>query len=179
MVQNCQKEERRKATVRNAERLKCNVTEKHVCFKVVEIDKNLKQNFINLVSDLSKEISNSDVSSTNSSRKREASNTLSMSQEHGPKLRININNHTSKKSKLEPISDANVSKLSTNLGVSTHKMDKMYFFLRSTTINRKLFEPNLKQKLQTMNHCVDSLFIVKEGPVRKAKKRYYGNNSVL
>ena len=56
------------------------------------------------------------------------------------------------------MSSEDVLKISTDLGVSTRKKNTFTAALRTSTRNRKLFEPNLKQELFSLNHQLYSFF---------------------
>ena len=58
------------------------------------------------------------------------------------------------------ISAEAVSKISTNFGLSSNTTLGIAHSLRMATRKRKLFEPNLKEKLRASNHSLDSHFDV-------------------
>lgn len=84
---------------------------------------------------------------------------LALSQTHGRPLRIAIN---SKSEKPVQISAADVAKLQTNYGFSSKVVLGITKDLRVGAKKRKMFEPNLKDKLKTSNHTLDSYFAVQE-----------------
>lgn len=81
---------------------------------------------------------------------------ISLTRVHGKPMSVNLSK--SKKENEMMISAESISKISTNFGLSTNTTLGIAQSLRSSTRKRKLFEPNLKEKLQNFNHSLDSYF---------------------
>ncbi|CAH0547000.1 unnamed protein product [Brassicogethes aeneus] len=64
-----------------------------------------------------------------------------------------------------------VLKIGTDFGLSTNTVVGVAAALRTSTKNRKLFEPYLKEKMQNLNHALDSYFTSKECKVICTEKK--------
>lgn len=77
------------------------------------------------------------------------------------------------------VSAEDVSRIGTDCGLSTNTVHKIATALRVATNDRKLFEPNLKQKVKNLNHTLDSYFSVKECNVTKSKNNQITTTSEI
>lgn len=85
---------------------------------------------------------------------------VSLSQIRGRSLRIALN-PKNRKPKVTQISASDMVKVQTNRGFSLNEMLGIAKDLRVSSSSRKLFEPNLREKLSVSNHTLDSFFTVK------------------
>lgn len=134
----------------------------HKCYK-----SKLVQNLTNISSNLNPKAKEQltcnlvkEISETSTSENSNSEKVLSLSQSRGKRMKIAINPSSSCQENI--ITADKVNKIAINCGLSTNKTVELTKCMRSALNNRKLFEPNLKEKLRSINHELDSFYDVKK-----------------
>ncbi|KAJ8685900.1 hypothetical protein QAD02_021693 [Eretmocerus hayati] len=108
-----------------------------------------------LVAKLIHDISNEESKGSNDKK----SNEIRLAQKKGKQLIVFLNPLQSAKRDIKrQISVDDLSKISTDLNLSTNKTQSIAAAICMCTRNRRAIESNLREKIEGRNHAVDSLF---------------------
>ena len=88
---------------------------------------------------------------------------ITLPQVHGKQLTISVNSQQQPSNlRQQQITAEDMSKIKTNFSLSSKMIRGISSAIRVATKNRKIFKPNLAQKLITLNHTLDSYFDIKK-----------------
>jgi hypothetical protein len=104
-----------------------------------------------------------DISIKKSNNKQRNVGEINLSQAHGKQLTISVNSQQSRRSLMQQqITAEDMSKIKTNFSLSSKVIRGISSAIRVAAKDRKIFEPNLTQKLITLNHTLDLYFDVRK-----------------
>lgn len=123
----------------------------------VQVYDELKTRFDNDLTTIDKERLLCQLIKSVKKKKSSKEELLSLSQTRGKPLRVSVN---PRNQSVSQISASDVIKIQTSYGLSSNLVRGITRDLRCGAKNRKLFEPNLRQKVSASSHTLDALFTV-------------------